>query len=101
MKQKAQARLCALTSIFAKSGGKFAAVFGGRDFLDSLTSKLGASLASTLPMGSSLMRVIPIESSIDGDPQAVDFEKISYYLDKYDVFSVSDCSCRASRRIMG
>lgn len=65
------------------------------------TSKLGASLASTLPMGSSLMRVIPIESSIDGDPQAVDFEKISYYLDKYDVFSVSDCSCRASRRIMG
>lgn len=38
MKQKAQAILCVLTIIFVKYDGKFAAVFGGRDFLDSLTS---------------------------------------------------------------
>ena len=68
---------------------------------DLYTGKTGASLASTLPMGTSLMRVIPIESAIDGNPQAVDFEKISYYLDKFDVYSVSDCSCRAARRVMG
>lgn len=72
----------------------------GRAF-NAYTNKLGASLATTLPMGSSLMRVIPIESAIDGNPQAVDFEKISYYLDKFDVYSVSDCSCRAARRISG
>lgn len=72
----------------------------GRAF-DEYTGKTGASLATTIPMGSSLMRVVPIQSSIDGNPQAVDFEKLSYYLDKYDVYSVSDCSCRASRRIMG
>lgn len=72
----------------------------GRAF-DVYTGKTGASLASTLPMGTSLMRVIPIESAIDGNPQAVDFEKISYYMDKFDVYSVSDCSCRAARRVMG
>ena len=72
----------------------------GRAF-DEYTGKTGASLATTIPMGTSLMRVVPIQSSIDGNPQAVDFEKLSYYLDKYDVYSVSDCSCRASRRVLG
>ncbi len=72
----------------------------GRAF-DAYTGGTGAKLAATLPMGTSLMRVIPIESAIDGNPQAVDIEKISHYLDKFDKFSVSDCSCRAARRIMG
>lgn len=72
----------------------------GRAF-DEYTAATGAHLATTLPMGSSLMRVIPIESAIDGNPQALDIEKISYYMDKYDVYSVSDCSCRAARRIQG
>ena len=72
----------------------------GRAF-DEYTAATGAHLAATLPMGSSLMRVIPIESAIEGNPQALDIEKISYYMDKYDVFSVSDCSCRAARRIQG
>jgi len=72
----------------------------GRAF-DEYTAATGAHLAATLPMGSSLMRVIPIESAIDGNPQALDIEKISYYMDKYDVYSVSDCSCRAARRIQG
>lgn len=60
-----------------------------------------AGLVPMLPQGSSMMRVIPIESSIDGNSQAVPYEKISYYLDKYDIFSVSPCSCRTSRRIIG
>ena len=72
----------------------------GRAF-NEYTQNTAAGLAATLPMGASLMRVIPIESAIDGNPKAVPFEKLSYYLDKYDKFSVSDCSCRASRRIIG
>ena len=47
-----------------------------------------------------MMRVIPIESAIAGDSQAIPYEKISYYLDKYDTFSVSPCSCRRSRRLL-
>lgn len=53
-----------------------------------------------LPYGASMMRVIPIESAIAGDSQAIPYEKISYYLDKYDTFSVSPCSCRRSRRLL-
>jgi len=60
-----------------------------------------AELAPNLPMGQSPMRVIPIESAINADMQKVPFEQVSYYLNKYDVFAVADCSCRASRRILG
>ncbi len=60
-----------------------------------------ATMSPMLPMGSGLMRVIPIESSIDANTQAVSYERISYYLDKYDIYSVSSCSCRASRRTIG
>lgn len=60
-----------------------------------------ANIAPNLPMGTGMMRVIPIETAIAGDSQCVPYEKISYYLDKYDTFSVSDCSCRKSRRVLG
>lgn len=60
-----------------------------------------ATMSPMLPMGSGLMRVIPIESSIDANTQAVSYERISYYLDKYDIYSVSSCSCRAARRTIG
>lgn len=60
-----------------------------------------ANIAPNLPMGTGMMRVIPIETAISGDSQCVPYEKISYYLDKYDTFSVSDCSCRKSRRVLG
>ena len=60
-----------------------------------------ATMSPMLPMGSGLMRVIPIESSIDANTQAVPYERISYYLDKYDIYSVSSCSCRAARRTIG
>ena len=60
-----------------------------------------ATMAPMLPMGSGLMRVVPIESSIDGNTKALPHEKLSYYLDKYDIYSVSSCSCRAARRTIG
>lgn len=60
-----------------------------------------ANIAPNLPMGTGMMRVIPIETAIAADSQCVPYEKLSYYLDKYDTFSVSDCSCRKSRRVLG
>ena len=54
-------------------------------------------LGPILPQGYGLMRVIPCESAIQDLDGVTDDERISYYLDKYDKFSVSPCSCRASR----
>jgi NADPH-dependent glutamate synthase beta subunit-like oxidoreductase/NAD-dependent dihydropyrimidine dehydrogenase PreA subunit len=60
-----------------------------------------AQVEPMLPMGQSMMRVIPIESAISADTKVVPSEQISYYLNKYDIFSVTDCSCRVARRILG
>ena len=54
-----------------------------------------------LPQGYGLMRVIPCESALEGVEGVRDVERLSYYLDKYDTFSVSPCSCRASRTSIG
>ncbi|MEG1558132.1 MAG: FAD-dependent oxidoreductase, partial [Oscillospiraceae bacterium] len=60
-----------------------------------------SAIAPKLPMGAAMMRVIPVEAAIKSDAKSVSYEQISYYLDKYDIYSVSDCSCRKSRRILG
>ena len=60
-----------------------------------------ATMSPMMPDGYGLMRVVPVESSIKDIPNVNDYEKLSYYLDKYDLFSVSPCSCRSSRRIIG
>lgn len=57
-----------------------------------------APMTPMLPEGMAMMRVIPIESALVGVGGVEPWEKLSSYLDKYDTFSVSDCSCRASRR---
>ena len=59
------------------------------------------TMGPILPAGYGLMRVIPCESAIADNPDADEFEKLSYYLNKYDKFSVSPCSCRASRTSLG
>ena len=59
-----------------------------------------APMTPMLPEGMAMMRVVPIESAVEGVEGVEPWEKLSYYLDKYDTFSVSDCSCRASRRHM-
>lgn len=60
-----------------------------------------ATLSPMLPQGTGLMRVIPIERTIDGNSQVVDVERLSYYIDKYNVYSVAPCSCRRTRRMLG
>lgn len=61
----------------------------------------GPMTAGKFPVGKGLMRVIPIETAIDGESRRASYEEISKYLYDHDRFSVSDCSCRTSREIMG
>lgn len=59
-----------------------------------------APMASKFPQGMAMMRVIPVEEAIKDIPGTEPWERLSYYLDKYDTFTVSDCSCRQSRRVI-
>ena len=61
----------------------------------------GAASAGMFPVGIGLMRVIPIESAIDGNSRRASYEEVSKYLNEHDIFSVSDCSCRTARESMG
>ena len=72
----------------------------GKAFEEYTRLRLGA-MAALFPTGLAMMRVLPVESALEGIEGVKDWERISYYLDKYDVFSVSDCSCRQSRRVIG
>lgn len=70
----------------------------GRAF-EEYTRKRLATMSPLFPEGMAMMRVIPVESAIENLPEVKPWEKISYYLDKYDTFAIGDCSCRAARRI--
>jgi NADPH-dependent glutamate synthase beta subunit-like oxidoreductase/ferredoxin len=61
----------------------------------------GAATAGNFPVGIGLMRVIPIESAIDGNSRKASYEEVSKYLNDNTIFSVSDCSCRTAREAMG
>ncbi len=61
----------------------------------------GPQTAGVFPVGKGLMRVIPIEMAIDGETRRASYEEVSKYLNENEIFSVSDCSCRTAREIMG
>ena len=61
----------------------------------------GSILSPNMPLGMGPMRVIPIESAIDGNTRAASFEEISYHLNKHTRFAVAPCTCRVSRRLLG
>ncbi|WP_026477472.1 FAD-dependent oxidoreductase [Alkaliphilus transvaalensis] len=61
----------------------------------------GPKTAGNFPVGLGLMRVIPIEKSIMGETKRASYEEVSKYLNENDLFSVSDCSCRTAREVMG
>jgi len=65
------------------------------------TRKLGGLMAGNIPIGLGVMRVIPIESAIEGDTRRASYEEITYLLNKHEVFSVADCACRTSMRVIG
>jgi len=64
-------------------------------------SKRGPMALGIMPIGGGPMRVIPVERSIDGNSRRASYEEISKHLEESNVFSVSDCSCRTSREVMG
>ncbi|MDO4272407.1 MAG: FAD-dependent oxidoreductase [Eubacteriales bacterium] len=64
------------------------------------TRKRLAPMAALFPEGMAMMRVTPVESALKDIPGVQPWERLSYYLNKYDTFSVSDCSCRQSRRVL-
>ncbi|MGH4124655.1 MAG: FAD-dependent oxidoreductase [Clostridium sp.] len=57
--------------------------------------------AGLFPVGTGVMRVIPIEKSIEGESRRASYEEISSYLNENTIFSVSNCSCRTAREAMG
>ena len=65
------------------------------------TRKLGVIMAGNMPVGMGVMRVIPIESAIEGDTRRASYEEIADLLTKHELFSVADCACRTSMRIIG
>ena len=61
----------------------------------------GPLSTGNFPVGAGLMRVIPIEQSIQGDKRHASYEEVSMYLNDNELFSVSDCACRTAREAMG
>lgn len=61
----------------------------------------GPMSSGMFPPGIGLMRVIPIESAIDGNSRRVSYEEVSKYLNDNTIFSCSPCSCRTDREAMG
>jgi NAD-dependent dihydropyrimidine dehydrogenase PreA subunit len=57
--------------------------------------------AGIFPVGKGPMRVIPIETAIEGETRRASYEEISQYLNANTIFSVADCSCRTAREAMG
>jgi len=68
---------------------------------DDYGRRKGPMSAGNFPIGTGVMRVIPIEESIEGETRRASFEEVSKYLNDNSLFSVSDCSCRTSREAMG
>ncbi len=59
-------------------------------------------LVPNVPRGAGPMRVIPVQTALDGQTRTASFEEITYWLDKYaPSISVADCQCRVSRRLAG
>ncbi len=57
--------------------------------------------AGNFPVGMGVMRVIPIESAIDGNTRKASSEEVGKYLEEAEYISVSNCSCRTSREENG
>ena len=65
------------------------------------TRKVGKLMIGNLPLGMGVMRVIPIESAIEGDTRRASYEEIQDLLTKHTTFSVADCACRTSMHVKG
>ena len=47
------------------------------------------------------MHVIPVEKAIENEPQSLSIEHITHWLNKYDKYSVGQCTCRKQQTMRG
>ncbi len=71
------------------------------DFFEQMTRLPLEKVTPMVPPGGAGigMHVIPIEKAISANQQAVPVEKISHWLNKYDKYALSPCSCRRQQRV--
>lgn len=72
-------------------------------YFDRMTLQPLAKVGSLVPMGGAGigMHVIPVEKAISMENKSVSVEHISHWLDKYDTYAASPCSCRMGRQFLG
>ena len=73
-------------------------------FFERMTFVPLAGITEMIPPGGDGigMHVIPVEKAIESNSEAIDIEKISHWLNKYEGhISAGICSCRASRAVLG
>ena len=73
-------------------------------FFERMTFTPLAGVTEMLPPGGGGvgMHVIPVEAAVSQNPEAIDIEKISHWMNKYEGhISAGICSCRASRAMLG
>lgn len=68
------------------------------EYVESLTK----GFASFFPKGTGLVITVPVQKAIDAEPQKIDIEELSYWVEKYaPSLSATGCQCRRSARIRG
>jgi NADPH-dependent glutamate synthase beta chain and related oxidoreductases len=60
-----------------------------------------APMANSGKAGMFFMRVMPVQSAIENNSRAADYDEVRTLVDKAFAISVGPCSCRRSRRLMG
>lgn len=68
---------------------------------DEYTYKNMKLMTPNLPRGMGVMRVVPVQHSIELNRHAVPADQLSKYIENAWSLAVTDCSCRRTRRIMG
>ncbi len=71
------------------------------DFFEQMTRLPLEKVTPMVPPGGAGigMHVIPVEKAISANQQAVPVEKISHWLNKYDKYALSPCSCRRQQAV--
>ncbi|MFX4263415.1 FAD-dependent oxidoreductase [Pelotomaculum propionicicum] len=63
---------------------------------------LNKGFSKYFPMGTGLVRALPVQKAIENDSKKVDLEEVSHWIDKYyPSIAVAPCECRHTRRMNG
>jgi len=72
-------------------------------FFNLMTQLPLAGLTQMIPPGGAglAMHVIPVEKAISMNNEAIDVEHLSRWIDMYDKYGISECSCRKQQTMRG